>query len=199
VNVDPDDLSRREVYELMTGAIVPRPIAWVSTRASGGEANLAPFSFFSGVTSNPMTVSVAIAGRRGALKDTIANILETEEFVVNVVEEAAAERMVASSHDFPPEVSEFEACGVEEEPSETIGASRVRGAPVALECVLEHVLEVGHTPDHLVLGRVRRVHVRDDLLGADGRIDPSRWTALGRLGRQLYVPVRETIEIERPR
>ena len=117
MKVDPDELSRRDAYELMTGAIMPRPIAWISTRSRGGEDNLAPFSFFNGVTSNPVTISVAIASRKGAMKDTVANILDTKEFVVNVVEEAAGERMVATSHDFPPGVSEFEEAGVEPAPS----------------------------------------------------------------------------------
>jgi len=199
LNVDPDDLSRRDAYQLMIGAITPRPIAWISTRSMGGGLNLAPFSFFNGVTSDPMIISVAIGTRRGEHKDTFTNIVDMEEFVVNVVEERHANAMVATSADYPPEVSEFEAVGIETEPSETVRVPRVKGAPIALECHFERLLTVGHGPTHLILGRVLNVHVRDDLLDADGRIDPSRFTAVGRLGQQLYCAVREAIEIERPR
>jgi hypothetical protein len=126
LRLDPDDLSRREAYQLMIGTIVPRPIAWIGSISKAGVVNQAPLSFFNGVTADPPMISVCIGHRRGEMKDTLANILETREFVVNVVEDAAGEAMVATSADLPPETDEFAACGVEPEPSEFVAASRVR-------------------------------------------------------------------------
>lgn len=183
----------------MIGAISPRPIAWISTVSKAGLPNLAPFSFFNGVTADPPMISVCFATRDGAMKDTLSNILETKEFVVNVVEEAAGQVMVATSADFPPEVNEFEACGVEPEPSETVAPPRVKGAPAALECHIEQFYQFGNGPTYMVVACVLLAHLRDDILDEKGRIDPGRFTALGRLGRHFYGPVRETIEIPRPR
>lgn len=118
---------------------------------------------------------------------------------MNLVEESAAKRMVETSREYPYGTSEFAEAGVESEPCETIKPLRVKGAPVVMECFLDNIYQVGHAPVWLVLGRVLLVHVRDDLLDEEGRIDPARWTAMGRLGRHFYSPVRELIEIPRPR
>jgi flavin reductase (DIM6/NTAB) family NADH-FMN oxidoreductase RutF len=198
MKVDPSALSRRDAYAFLISSIVPRPIGWVSTVSAAGEPNLAPFSFFNGVCSEPPMLSVCVARRRGATKDTARNVAETGELVVNVVEESSADLMVRTSAEYPHGVSEFVEVGLEAEPSELVKPARVKGVPVAMECRVERVLEVGNGPTSMILARILLYHVRDDLLGDDGRIDQTRWVPMARLGGQLYAPVRETREIPRP-
>jgi flavin reductase (DIM6/NTAB) family NADH-FMN oxidoreductase RutF len=198
MRIDPTELSRRDRYQLFISSIVPRPIGWVSTISPDGVPNLAPFSFFNGVTSDPLTLSVAIARRRGEPKDTIRNIEATRELVVNVVEEAQVEEAVQTSADLPFEVNEFETAGLQPGRSELVAPPRVLDAPVAMECRLDRIVEVGNGPTSLVLAQVLLFHVRDDIVDEEGRIDPTAWTPMARMGGQLYAPVREIREIPRP-
>jgi flavin reductase (DIM6/NTAB) family NADH-FMN oxidoreductase RutF len=195
--IDPAGLSTRDVYRLMISVIVPRPIAWVSTVGAGGVANLAPFSFYGGIGSDPPMVSVAIGTRRGEPKDTTRNVRDSGEFVVNVVPEALAEPMVRTSADEPPQVDEFERCGLTPAPCDVVAAPRVGEAPVAMECRLERLIELGRGPTMLVIGEIVRFHIRDALL-VGGEVDVARLRPLARLGGRLYAGLGPVREIARP-
>lgn len=195
MDLDPAELSRRDRYYWMIGAIVPRPIAFVSTRAADGALNLAPFSYFVGVGSNPPTVALGLGSRRdGSPKDTLANATATGELVINVVTEAMAEAMVATSADFPPEVSEFEACGFTPAPSTKVAPPRVAESPIALECTLAGTQEVGGST--LLLAEIVWIHC-DDAVTTDGLPDPAKLRPLARLGGQLYAGLGDIFPIER--
>ena len=190
MRVDPDTLGRRDAHQLMIGAIVPRPIAWISSVSKRGEVNLAPFSLFNGVTADPPMISVSINARRGEMKDTLSNILETKEFVVNVVEDAAGEAMVATSADFPPEVNEFEACGVEPTASEMVAPPRVKDAPVSMECHYEQLYQFGYGPTHMVVARVRSRGLRAYPLTSAAACRASSVSALRDMRRRATQPKR---------
>lgn len=197
MRIDPRELSRSQSYAFFISALVPRPIAWVSTLSPEGRPNLAPFSFFMGVASDPPTLAVAIGRRRGAPKDTARNLEARGEFVVNVVSEAVAQAMVNTSADFPPEVNEFEAVGLTAIPSERIAPPRVKESPVHMECRLERLLTIGRSATALAIGEVVLFHL-DDRLWTGSDIDVEKLRPLGRLGRALYTPLGQVREIPRP-
>lgn len=182
VIIDPQDLDPRSVYKLLIGSVVPRPIAWASTVSAAGVRNLAPFSFFTVASRNPPMLCISIGERTSEdrpTKDTLDNIEETGEFVINVVSLPLSNAMHESSGSHPPEADEFEKASLTPAPCEVVGAPRVGEAGVSMECVLDRVLTLGS--DHLVIGRMVRFHVRDDLYGENGRIDVSKLAPLGRL------------------
>lgn len=179
--LDPEDLDARSCYRLLIGAVVPRPIAWTSTVSRDGILNLAPFSFFTVASRNPPTLAFSVGPRAEEgpeAKDTLTNVEETGEFVVNIVSFALSNTMHESSRNHPPEADEFRKAGLTPAPSEVVAAPRVGESGVSMECVLDRVLAVG--TDSLVLGRVVRFHVRDDLYSA-GRVDVAKLDPLGRL------------------
>lgn len=198
--IDPDALRPSQKYALMIALVVPRPIGWVTSRGASGVVNLAPFSFFNGVSSHPPIVMLGIGRRRdGARKDTARNILESGEFVAHLVEHEHLLPMVASSGEYPPEVSEPELLGLALEPSERVSVPGLAGARVRLECRLERHIEIGEGPSDLILGRVLAFRVRSGLLRADGSVDESLLRPLGRLGGASYAPVERRVEAPRPR
>ena len=180
VRIDPKDLSKLNAYRLMTSVIVPRPIAWVGTKDSQGIANLAPFSFFNGVSTQPPIVSVSISrGRGGSLKDTAQNILEGGELSISVVTLRDLERMHASSANYPAEESEFEALEIPLAWCKQVAAPRPAEAAVVMECQLHQAIDLETT--HLILARVLAYEVSEDLL-FDDAVDPSLLQPIGRLG-----------------
>ena len=195
MQIDPRELKGSAAYSLFISTLVPRPIAWVSTLSPAGQPNLAPFSFFMGVTSDPPTLAVAIGRRRGQLKDTARNLEARGEFVVNVVTEATARAMVYTSGDFPPEVNEFEAAGLTALPSVQVAPPRVAESPIHLECRYHSTLTLPanrrHSTHHVVIGEVVGIHIRDDVIGADGKIDIKKIRPLARLGYMDYTSVTE--------
>jgi flavin reductase (DIM6/NTAB) family NADH-FMN oxidoreductase RutF len=197
----PSEMPHREAYQLLVGAVMPRPIAWVSTVSAAGVRNLAPYSFFTVVCPDPMTICFAPSRRRdGSKKDTLVNIEETSEFVVNVVSEALAEQMNQTSATLPPEDDEFALAGLEGALSDVVKPPRVAGAKVAYECVLDQVVHVGGAKDgagSLVLGRVLRVYVADEVW-RDGRIDTDALAPIGRCAGNEYVTVRDRFTMVRP-
>jgi len=181
VILDPDNLDPRDCYKLLIGSVVPRPIAWTSTVSHESRRNLAPFSFFTVASRNPPTLCISIGPRTEGdrpTKDTLDNIRDTGELVINVVSLPLANAMHESSKVHPPKVDEFEAAGLTPAPCEAVAAPRVEEALVSMECRLDRVLPIGE--DHLVLARMVRFHVRDDLY-QNGRIDTSALQPLGRL------------------
>jgi len=188
-------------YQWMTTTILPRPIAWVSTISPDGRTNLAPFSFFQGVTANPPTLLfVPVNNREGRKKDTVRNIEQVPEFVVNLVSHALAVSMNATAALLPYGESEFERFGVAQTPSLRVRPPRVAAAPVAYECTLRQIVEVGSGPlaANVVLGSIVAAHVDDAVLGADGYPDPSKLDLVGRLGREDYATTRDTFSLRRP-
>ncbi len=196
---DPADLTGTERYKLLIGSVVPRPIGWIGTVDADGVRNLAPYSFFNVVAGTPPTV-VFSAGRRGdAAKDTLANVLATGEFTVNVVDEDLAEAMNLTSGEYGPEVDEAAMAGIEMAPGAVVAAPQVTASPVRLECRLVRTVELDEPPTNtVVFGRVVWIHVRSDLL--DGtRVDPIRLRAVGRMAGSGYTrTVDGYFEMDRP-
>jgi flavin reductase (DIM6/NTAB) family NADH-FMN oxidoreductase RutF len=205
LSIDPAGHRPNQVYKLMSGIIVPRPIALVSTVDRNGVANVAPFSFFSGVGSAPPTVLFCPALRAhlhddASRKDTLRNVEETREFVVNVVTEAIAEAANLTAAEVPPDVDEFKLAGLTPLASAVVKPPRVAESPAQMECKLLQVMYTGHTPGAgvIVLGEIVRFHVREDLLD-DFRVDPEGLNAVGRMAGNTWVRTRERIELKRPK
>jgi flavin reductase (DIM6/NTAB) family NADH-FMN oxidoreductase RutF len=200
MKIHAEDLSMSEAYRLLISIVVPRPIALVSTQSPEGVRNLAPFSFFNAVCSTPPVVSLALVRRDGAKKDTLRNIEATAEFVVNIVEEAIAEKMNLTSGDYPAESDEFALSGLTPAPAAKVKPPLVAESPVSLECRSFEILEVGRPPGNssLVLGEVVLFHVRDGLF-VDGRVDRTKLLTFGRLGGDWYARTRDQFEMKRPK
>lgn len=201
METDLTKLTPRDAYALLISVILPRPIAWVSTVSADGRGNLAPFSFFQGVTANPPTLLfVAANTREGAKKDTLRNIEATGEFTVNLVPYSLAEAMNATSASLPHGESEFERFGIRAAPAARVRPPRVADSPVSLECVLDRIVSVGEGPlaGNVIFGRILHAHVDDAVLGADGRPDPAKLDLIGRLGGEGYVRTRERFDLRRP-
>jgi flavin reductase (DIM6/NTAB) family NADH-FMN oxidoreductase RutF len=194
--IDPAALTTAELHRFMIGVVIPRPIAFVSSLSKHGKRNLAPFSFFNAIASKPPLLSVSINDRGGAQKDTLRNIRETEDFVINIVNEPLLAPMVHTSGDWLPDVDEFELAGLTAVASEKVKAPRLGEAPVSMECVLERIIEL--EGNNLVIGRLVWAHAKDELF-VDGRVDPTRLLAVGRLGGIDYTVVREIIRMARPK
>ena len=182
--IDPSELDPQSSYKLLIGSVVPRPIAWTSTVSQEGVRNLAPFSFFTVASRQPPTLCISVGpppetdGGERATKDTLSNIEETEEFVINIVSLALSNTMHESSKSHPPEADEFEKAGLTPAPCQVVKAPRVEEAGVSMECLLDRILPLGS--DHLVIGRMVRFHVRDELY-EDGRVNVAKLQPLGRL------------------
>ncbi len=183
-----------------TAIVAPRPIGWISTRAADGSDNLAPYSFFNAVAYQPPQVMFASTGTkpdRDGTKDSVANVRETGVFCVNIVEHAMREAMNDTSGPWPAATDEFTRAGVAREACETIACARVAGAPAALECRLVRIVTLEGEANHVVIGQVTGVHLRDDCL-VGGRLDVTRYRPLARLGYHDYTAVSEVIEMTRP-
>lgn len=192
VDVDPETAGRREFYALLNSVVVPRPIAWVSSRSADGVLNLAPHSFFTVASVQPPMVQFTSVGR----KDSLNNVEATGEFVVNFAAEPLYEQVNASGTNFPPDVSEFEAIGVTAEPSRTIAVPRVAESPVAIECTLHTTLALGDCT--LVIGQVRHLAIDADVLDGD-HPEVRRLRPLARLGKDEWSTLGEVQEISRIR
>ncbi len=184
MKIDMSGLSQRDSHRLLMGAVVPRPIAWVSTVGEDGVFNLAPFSAYTTVSIMPAMVGFAVAPTRdGHAKDTLRNIEATKDFVVNAVTETLAAAMNVTSAPFPRGVDEFKEARLTAVPADLVKAPMAAESPINLECRLTQMLEFGRAPriSHFVIGEVLRIHVRDELC-VDGEIQTSQLEAIGRLG-----------------
>ena len=184
----------------MLHAIVPRPIAFISTVGESGVFNLSPFSFFNGVCAEPPILSVSIALKNGEKKDTLVNIEYSKQFVVNVVTEPLFSAMNASSASFPPEVSEFQQVGLTPVPAAIVSAPLVKESPVNIECSLYRLIEIGSPPRGatLVLGEILQYHIGDEFL-INRKIDFKKLCAIGRMGGEAYTRTTDMIQLKRPR
>lgn len=202
LSLDPAQIAYSDIYKLMIGMIVPRPIAFVSSEDSAGIRNLAPFSYFTACSSNPPMVCFCTTIRSGPRphKDTLENIRATGEFVVNIVSEEFAEQMNASSADVPPEVDEFVLSGLTPIASDLVKPPRVAESKAQMECRLHQIVEISDQPGGgiLILGEVLRFHVLESLL--DGyKIDADKLNAIGRMGGPTYVRTHDRFDMQRPK
>jgi flavin reductase (DIM6/NTAB) family NADH-FMN oxidoreductase RutF len=204
--LDPAQIAPNEIYKLMIGMIVPRPIAFVSTVDAAGIRNLAPFSYFTACSSNPPVVCFCTAVRTGPrpYKDTLLNVEATGEFVVNIVSEDIAAQMNLTSADVPPEIDEFELSGLTPIASDLVKPPRVAESKVQMECRLHQIVRVSDQPGGgiLVLGEVLRFHVIESLLDdqkSGYKIDPDKLNAIGRMGGPVYTRTRDRFEMQRPK
>jgi len=202
LEIKTDQLEWRDAYKLLQGSVLPRPIAFVSSQDENGNANLAPFSFFTAISANPMMVcfSPMRRGTDGAKKDTLKNIESTKEFVINIVSEEFVQQMNDCATEFASDVDEFGASGLTKVDSVTVSPSRVKESKVHLECILDQVLHFGGEEagaGSLVIGKVVHVHVEDDLY-ENGRINSEKLNPVGRLAGATYtLPLAKTFELQR--
>ena len=198
---DPADLPFQETHKLMIGSIVPRPIALVSTTSEDGVNNIAPFSYFNGVCSNPPTIMFAPARRGwdGSEKDTLVNIRDTKEFVVNIVSESFAEQMVQCSTDYENDIDEFTISGLNPLPSEKIISPRLKESKISFECKLNQIVEIGDDKagsGFVVIGTVILFHIDDSII-IDGKIDIEKLNPIGRLAGNWYTRPTDKFRIQR--
>lgn len=195
-----DELTWQESYKLLVGSIVPRPIALVSTVSASGVQNLAAFSFFTAVCARPLTIAFSPTRRNsGEKKDTLRNIEDTRQFVVNVVTEDIVEAVNQTAPEFSPEVDEFAISGLTPVTSVCVAPPRVAESPIQMECDLVETVTLGELPGggSLVIGRVVQLHVRDDLY-VDGKIDPNQLRAVARMGGDEYCRTSQRFQLPIP-
>jgi flavin reductase (DIM6/NTAB) family NADH-FMN oxidoreductase RutF len=193
---DPNEIERREVYRLLTGSVVPRPIGWASTVDGQGRTNLAPFSFFTVVCVVPPMISLTIARNPdGTEKHTLKNIKEIGDFCFNVVTEAVWKQMVDTGNAIPEDESEFDATGLTSIPAVKVNSPRVKEMPIHFECKLHQVIELGPHKHPLVIGEVVYFHVIPDCM-TGGYIDMKKLRPMGRLNGHFYSPLAKILERE---
>jgi flavin reductase (DIM6/NTAB) family NADH-FMN oxidoreductase RutF len=202
MNVRPDELPYREFYRVLISSVAPRPIAWVST-LSNGHLNLAPFSFFNVVSAKPpllgFSPGLRLVDGQPVPKDTLRNIRETGEFVVNVAIFAVAEAMNLTSGDYESSVNEFELAKLTTRPSLVVRPPQVAESPVSFECKLNRIIDFGTEPPSgsLVIGEIVCLHLEEDVL-KEGRLDPDSLDLIGRMGGTQYSRTTPRFEMKRP-
>jgi len=204
----PSQLAHREMYGMLVGAVVPRPIAWVSSISASGQPNLAPFSFFNAVCAKPpllvfapgMRFSKKTTATGGEAKDTLRNVRETGEFVVNLVSFELGEAMNLTSGDYDHSINEFELAKVAAVPSKVVRPPRVAESPVSFECKLYQIIDFNPGPEggSLVIGEIVSVHIDERYL-KDGRFDRNALDLIGRMGGMQYTRTNERFEMIRPK
>ena len=190
-----DSLGPEATYKLLTGVVVPRPIAWVSTISTTGVVNLAPFSAFTFVSTKPPMVGINVGRKAGQLKDTARNIHATREFVVNIADETMIDTVHLSAIEYAPEISETELLGLELAPSRHISVPRLLAAPISLECRLHRVIAFGDTGSEFTVGEISVFHIRDGLL-ENGRIDSEKLRPICRIGGPNYAKLGEIVRMQ---
>jgi flavin reductase (DIM6/NTAB) family NADH-FMN oxidoreductase RutF len=196
----PSELDNRNLYGFFTSAIIPRPIALVSTIDQAGRPNLSPFSYFNVVSTRPPILMIAPVrnARNGLQKDTYENIREVPECVIHLVHFPLAEAMNQTSEAFPRGVNEFEIAGLEAIPSDLVKPPRVKASPVAFECKLNQIIELGASggAGSLILMEILKIHVDEAVLNAQGRIDAAKLDIVARLGGNQYIRVQQDMIFE---
>ncbi len=198
--INPKEHDHANIYKLLIGSVVPRPIGFVSSMNPDGVRNLAPFSFFNAVCSNPPIVHFSTMVRsNGRQKDTWYNVEATREFVVNVVSESFAPQMNICSADVPSGIDEFSLSGLTPIPSDLVRPPRVKESLIAMECRHVTTLVFGDGPGSgsTIFGEVLRFHIADELF-SNYRIDPERLHAIGRMGGPTYTRTMDRFELRRP-
>lgn len=188
------DMDPQQTYKLLTGIIVPRPIAWVCSQSASGVLNLAPFSAFTFVSNKPPMVGVNVGRKAGVMKDTGNNIHARGEYVVHIADEQLLHPLHESAEEHPPHVSEVELLGLETVPSDFISVPRLAAAPVALECRLHQSIAFGDTGSEFIVGEVLAFHVRDGL-ARDYKIDTLALNPICRLGGPNYATLGKIVTL----
>ena len=208
VEIDPTGLERQALSALLTGSVIPRPVAWVSTLAPDGTPNLAPHSYFNVVSNKPPIIYFITSRVRDAhdgIKDTLRNVRESNEFVVNIVHSSRMDQMVTTASRMPPDVDEFEFAGVPAAPSTTVAAPRVADAPVALECRVTMILQIG--TGSMVFGEITNFVLGDGVLkdpNADvtnltaGSLNAAAISPVARLGGDEYATLADVFDAPTP-
>lgn len=195
MRIDPAELGAERIYRLMTGIVVPRPIAWVTSLSAKGVLNLAPFSAFTFVSQKPPMLAISV-GRKGAdYKDTAHNILDTEEYVIHIADTPLMNAVHDSSVEHPPEISEVEHLGLETLPCDLVKVRRLAAAPVAMECRFRQCLEFGDAKSRLIVGEVVMFHLRDGLVN-DGKVETRALDPIARIGGPRYARLGEIVTLQ---
>jgi flavin reductase (DIM6/NTAB) family NADH-FMN oxidoreductase RutF len=201
ISIDPNALSGRENYKFLSGSIIPRPVAFVTTQSSEGVLNAAPFSYFNIITDEPPMISVSVQRLNGEMKDTSRNAVEKGEFVVHISDETYIDQINNTAKPLSSSESEVEDSGLTPVNSNKVGVQGVKEANIRLECMLERAIELGGTEDNpscdLLIGRVVYYHIREDLY-RKGRIDAAGLKPVSRLAGSTYAKIGETFELTRP-
>jgi flavin reductase (DIM6/NTAB) family NADH-FMN oxidoreductase RutF len=203
MEINADALPQQSMYKILTGSVLPRPIGWISSIDLNGRPNLAPFSFFNVVCSNPPTVLFCplIRGIDGNKKDTLNNVRATKEFVVNIVTEPLLEAMNASSVEAPAGFNEFEFAGLTVMNSVTVKPPRVAESPIHFECSVREIIDINDAPGggSIVIGTILHIHVKDSVMIGQDKINLKLLQPIGRLAGGAYSRVNDIIELERPK
>ncbi|MGM4920299.1 flavin reductase [Tardiphaga sp. 813_E8_N1_3] len=195
MKIDPAELGAEKAYRLLTGIVVPRPIAWVTSMSQAGTVNLAPFSAFTFVSPKPPMLAISVGRKSGVYKDTARNILDREEYVIHIADSPLMSAVHESSAEHPPEVSEVEVLGLETTPSDHIAVPRLTAAPIAMECRFRQCLEFGDTRSRLIVGEVVAFHIKDDLL-ANGKIETENLDPIARIAGPRYARLGEIVTLK---
>lgn len=202
LSINPKDNSERENYKLLIGTIIPRPIAFVTTKSDKGIVNAAPFSFFNIVSSNPPMISVSVQRKGGQLKDTARNIYENHEFVVHIVDTENVDKINETAASLPPTESELELAKLTQVESEMVSVPGVKEAKVRFECKLVHATSLGGKEDQpgcdLFVGEIVRYHI-DEMIYDGKYINPTELDAISRLAGNDYAKIGEIFTLERPK
>jgi flavin reductase (DIM6/NTAB) family NADH-FMN oxidoreductase RutF len=192
--LDPADHDAENIYRLMTGIVVPRPIAWVTSLSSSGVLNLAPFSAFTFVAQKPPMLAISV-GRKGPIyKDTAHNILANEEYVIHIADSPLMNAVHDSSAGHPSDVSEVERLKLETIASEMIRVPRLAAPPVAMECRFRQCLEFGETKSRLIVGEVVMFHIRDGVLN-NGKVETAALDPIARIGGPRYARLGDIVTL----
>ena len=191
LRIVPEETQTKDLHQFLVGSIAPRPIAFVSTVDEDGNPNLAPYSFFNAFSSNP-PILVFSSNRRvsnNTTKDTLSNVMNTKEVVINVVNYDIVRQMAVTSVEFPSNINEFEKAGLTTIPSEKVKPFRVKESPVQMECKVKEIITLGDHggAGHLILCEVVLMHIAEHVVDDNNRINPHKLDLMGRLGRAYYV------------
>ncbi|WP_110928729.1 flavin reductase family protein [Bacillus massiliglaciei] len=201
LSIDPAQNTERENYKFLTGSIIPRPVAFVTTISKEGTLNGAPFSYFNIVSADPPMISLSIQRSAGSQKDTARNIIEAKEFVVHIVDEKNVEKVNLTAASLPADQSEIEMAQLTPEESVKIAVPGVKEAKIRMECTLEHALELGDSDSpgcDFIIGKVVQYHIESDIY-EKGRINPTGLAAVSRLAGTNYAKIGELFSLERPK
>lgn len=191
LSIDPTQIATKDLHQYILAAVAPRPIAFASTMSADGVPNLAPYSFFNAFSSNP-PILIFSSNRRVAnntTKDTLKNVEDTGEVVINVVSHSISRQMALASIEYGAEVDEFQKAGFTPLPSERVSPFRVAESPVQMECVVDKILPLGEAggAGNLIFCKIVMMHIAKEILNDNGRIDPHKIDLVGRMGRFYYV------------
>jgi flavin reductase (DIM6/NTAB) family NADH-FMN oxidoreductase RutF len=195
MRIDPAYLDAETAYRLITGVVVPRPIAWVTSLSATGVLNLAPFSAFTFVSPKPPMLAISVGRKGGIYKDTAQNILNNEEYVVHIADSSLMTAVHESSAEHPSDVSEVEELRLSTLPGERIKVPRLAAAPVAMECRFRQCLEFGETRSRLIVGEVLVFHIRDGLLN-NGKIETEALDPIARIAGPRYAKLGEIVTLK---